>query len=262
MIASHNISDTCVSLVTRSLPMFSDKASVLGKVLKKKTKGELKSLCGVSDALSTHVKGLYNALLVDEDDDAFSVGTSRYNQSALMFDGPAFRGLAAKDVSSEEGAGMQKHLRILTGLYGYVKPGDLIQEHRLCMGTKVIVSKEHKDLYQFWGVTLAEGIIRDVHQQLQELQLQCSANKSNKAKNKNTLLTPLLINCASQEYSKSILPHLTAAAASAAAASAGGRVEGGEGGEERERELIRVVECVFLDGGIIKSAFAKRARGV
>ena len=268
MIASHNIGETCAALVTRSLPIFSEKASVLGNVLKKKTKGELKTLCGVSDALSAHVKGIYSSLLVDEEDDALTVGTSHYNQAALMFDGPAFRGLAAKDVSAAEGEGLQKHLRILTGLYGYVKPGDLIQEHRLCMGTKLVVSKDHKDLYQFWGETLAEGIVRDVQEQLHALQsgdngsddkTQQKSKLYKKKKEKtthdagvvgNSPLIPLIVNCASQEYSKSILPHLLSVASVTAAAGGGG------GGTS-----IRVVECVFLDGGIIKSAFAKRARG-
>ena len=86
---------------------------------------------------------------------------------------------------------------------------------------------------------LAQEILDDVHRQLSELE-----NKKKGATNKNMAesepLVPLLINCASQEYAKSVLPHLNT----------------GRGSDQ-----IRVVECVFLDGGIIKSAFAKRARG-
>ena len=243
MIASQNIGEICTSLAARTLPLFQTQASILGNVLKKKTKGELKTLCGVSDGLSTHVKGLYDALLVDDEDDALTVGNKRYNQAALMFDGPAFRGLAANDLSPEEGEGLQKHLRILTGLYGYVRPGDLIQEHRLCMGTKLAVSKDHKNLYEFWSETLAKGILQDLAQQLNELQKESKGLK----KEKKTRLTPLLINCASQEYAKCVLGHLN---------------DGNDVNDVNEGENnIRVVECVFLDGGIIKSAFAKRARG-
>ena len=238
MIASHKLPAVCHSLPERSLPLFQQQANTLGKVLKKKLKSELKNLCGVSDALSTHVKEIYNELLVDKDDDAIKVGVSRYNQAALMFDGPAFRGLAASDLTPEEGQGLQKHLRILTGLYGYVKPGDLIQEHRLCMGTKLVVSDEQKDLYTFWGNQLAIEITSDLRNQLKNLKRD---KKSTKKGDQMSSPVPLIVNCASQEYSKSVLPHLNT---------------GDDGGD------IRIVECVFLDDGIIKSAFAKRARGM
>lgn len=226
--------------------MFQQQANIIGNVLKKKAKGELKSLCGVSDALSVHVKDIYNNLLVDNTDHALSVGTRSYHQAALMFDGPAFRGLAARDLSPDEFCQLQKHLRILTGLYGLVKPGDLIQEHRLCMGTKLAVDEKHRDLYSFWGEKLAQNIVNDLHEQLATLhEVHVHGERSRKG-NKSVvspLLTPpLVVNCASQEYAKSVLPHLNTERVNSV-------------------ENIRVVECVFLDGGIVKSAFAKRARG-
>ena len=235
MIPSHQIPEVS-SLTERSLPVFKQQADVIGNVMKKKTNGELKSLCGVSDALSIHVKDLYKNLLIGDDDDAVSVGNSRYNQAALMFDGPAFRGLCAHDMTPEEGNELQKHLRILTGLYGYVKPGDLIQEHRLCMGTKVSVSSTQKDLYSFWNETLACSIMEELHHQM--ICLQKGKQGKGKKKIDSETLRPLVINCASQEYSKAVLPHLNST-----------------------DNNVRIVECVFLDGGIIKSAFAKRARG-
>lgn len=102
----------------------------------------------------------------------------------------------ASSLSVREGGALQRHLRILTGLYGYVKPGDLIQEHRLCMGTKLQVSESHKDLYSYWGEELALSIVKDLEAQLL---LQPGVPST----------VPLLINCASQEYSKSVLPHLS-----------------------------------------------------
>ena len=101
----------------------------------------------------------------------------------------------AGSLSVSEGKTLQKHLRILTGLYGFVKPGDLIQEHRLCMGTKLQISDNHKDLYSYWGDDLALLMVKDL-----EFQLLQSGDPS---------AVPVLINCASQEYSKSVLPHLS-----------------------------------------------------
>lgn len=230
MISSDQVEEG-ESILEKSLPPFREQTSIIGNVMKKKTKNELKSLCGVSDALASHVKKLYTDLLINDADQPFSAGKKKYNQAALMFDGPAFRGLSAKDMSNEEGMGIQKHLRILTGLYGCVKPGDLIQEHRLCMGTKLAVDNQHKDLYSFWGNDIASEIMRDVEQQLKEIE---DRTRHEEVSEK---LRPLIINCASQEYSKSVLPLLT-------------------------DHNIRIVECVFLDGGKVKSAFAKRARGL
>lgn len=118
----------------------------------------------------------------------------------------------------------QNHLRILCGLYGAVKPGDFIQEYRLCMGTKLEV-ESHKDLYTFWGDTVATEIANDLQKQLDTIQ------KDTKSRPR-----PLLVNVASQEYFKVI--------------QRGIPVD------------VQVVECVFLDAGTIKSAFAKRARGL
>ena len=75
-------------LEERTEPPFSEQAKVIAQILKQKTRQELQGLCGVSSALSVHVKDIY---------DAYELSTavedkSRFAQAALMFDGPAFRG--------------------------------------------------------------------------------------------------------------------------------------------------------------------------
>lgn len=62
------------------------------------------------------------------------------------------------------------------------------------MGTKLVISAEHNDLYSYWGTALASGIETELDAQLKELT--------------GAMLTPLIINCASQEYSKSVIPHV------------------------------------------------------
>ncbi|CAE7462756.1 unnamed protein product [Symbiodinium microadriaticum] len=204
-----------------SVPTLVDKAIPLAKILKKKSRKELKTLCDISDNLSAHVESVYKDFVLDNGSDS-----SRFSQAALSFNGPAFQGLNAESLLPRQGELLQKHLRILTGLYGSVRPGDLIQEHRLCMSTKLATDSTHNDLYEYWGDTIAMEIITDL-----ETQADALANTTGHRP------APLIVNCASQEYYKAVGPYLTASG-------------------------VQVVDCVFLDGGMVKSAFAKRARGL
>lgn len=100
-----------------------------------------------------------------------------------LFDGDAYKGLNAYELSAKEVAYLNEHLGILSGLYGLLRPLDSIMPYRLEMGTKLKVNT-HSDLYRFWGDTLTKLL--------------------------NTRLTHLnsrhLINLASQEYFKAINP--------------------------------------------------------
>lgn len=102
-------------------------------------------------------------------------------QALLVFNGDVYRGIRAREYSDEDLAFAQKHLRILSGLYGVLRPLDLIQPYRLEMGTK-LENPKGKNLYAFWGSEIAELI--------------------NKALASET--EPCLVNLASNEYFKSI----------------------------------------------------------
>jgi len=101
-------------------------------------------------------------------------------QSILSFNGAAYLGLDAKSLNKEDLLYSQEHLRILSGLYGILKPLDLLQEYRLEMGTRLKTSKG-KNLYEFWGDKLIKSLQKDID-----------------AKEK------ILINLASNEYSKAV----------------------------------------------------------
>ena len=104
------------------------------------------------------------------------------SHAILSFTGEAYRGLRASDFNKNELEKSQDYLRILSGLYGVLKPLDLIQEYRLEMGTKHEFRKK-KNLYEFWkhSVTVA---------------IQNALNESPGEK--------VLINVASNEYSAAI----------------------------------------------------------
>ncbi len=106
-------------------------------------------------------------------------------QAALAMKGDVYTGLDAESMSEEDFAFAQDHLRILSGLYGVLRPLDLMQPYRLEMGTK-LPNPLGDDLYGFWGETITRAI-----------------NKALKAQGDD-----ILVNLASNEYYKSIKPKL------------------------------------------------------
>jgi cytoplasmic iron level regulating protein YaaA (DUF328/UPF0246 family) len=107
-------------------------------------------------------------------------------QAILAFKGDVYLGLEAEDLNSRDLNFAQKHLRILSGLYGVLKPLDLIQPYRLEMGAK-LKNRAGNDLYQFWGDNLATAI-----------ETELAAHRSRQ-----------LVNLASLEYFKSLRANLS-----------------------------------------------------
>jgi len=109
-------------------------------------------------------------------------------QALLAFKGDVYTGLDAESFSARDMDYAQKHLRILSGLYGLLRPLDLMQAYRLEMGTR-LSNERGKNLYEFWGTRITDGL----NQQLKKIK------------------SPHLINLASNEYFKAVKPaHLNA----------------------------------------------------
>ena len=104
-------------------------------------------------------------------------------QAVLAFTGDVYTGMDANSFDSQDFKFAQKHLRILSGLYGLLRPLDLIQPYRLEMGTK-FENPRGKNLYEFWGEEITDAV-----------NAQLKKNKSD-----------VLVNLASNEYFKSIKP--------------------------------------------------------
>ncbi|MCU7829643.1 MAG: peroxide stress protein YaaA [Candidatus Thiodiazotropha sp. (ex Myrtea sp. 'scaly one' KF741663)] len=111
--------------------------------------------------------------------------TKNAKQAALAMKGDVYTGLDAESLDVDDLKFAQQHLRILSGLYGVLRPLDLMQPYRLEMGTK-LPNEQGKDLYAFWG----EGITQAI-------------NKALKSQGDD-----ILVNLASNEYYKSIKPKL------------------------------------------------------
>lgn len=104
-------------------------------------------------------------------------------QAVLAFKGDVYTGLDAESFSAKDFKFAQSHLRILSGLYGLLRPLDLMQPYRLEMGSK-LSNERGKNLYEFWGNTLTDGL----NAQLKRIK------------------SAYLINLASNEYFKAVKP--------------------------------------------------------
>lgn len=156
-------------------PVFPEQTRLLVDRLRALSPAELASLMGISDPLA-----LLNFHRYADWDSSELAATVR--QAVLAFDGDAYQGLQARTMSDADLAFAQKNLRILSGLYGLLRPLDLIRPHRLEMGTK-LANPCGKDLYAFWNDRLVEA----VNSELEEMP------------------RPIVLNLASQEYFKVLL---------------------------------------------------------
>ncbi|EDQ86804.1 uncharacterized protein MONBRDRAFT_27937 [Monosiga brevicollis MX1] len=140
--------DSEVEAPTTSQPHFLEASQSLIHVLKRKSAGDLKKLMGLSDNLAQLNRQRYQSWRSHTM--ATQAAAGAFRECGLAFDGPAFRGLnfAALDKASQ--LHLQEHLVILSGLYGGLRPCDLIQPYRLEMGTKLPVDAT-RDLYAFWA---------------------------------------------------------------------------------------------------------------
>ncbi|MBU3021482.1 peroxide stress protein YaaA [Aestuariibacter sp. A3R04] len=168
--------DTETPIKTFTQPDLLDAAEALAKRCKKLSPADLSSLMKISDKLAT-----LNANRFDSFSTPFTPENAR--QAIYAFNGDVYTGLDAYSLSEEALAYGQRHLRILSGLYGLLRPLDLMQPYRLEMGTKLDNSRG-KNLYEYWGddITLA-------------------LNKALQAQGDN-----VLVNLASNEYFKSVKP--------------------------------------------------------
>jgi len=157
-----------------TLPDFKNHSLELVKVLKKKNVSDLKELMHISDKLSTLNVERYQNFQKE-----FNLETSK--QAILTFKGDVYVGLEANEFTKKELKIAQKSIRILSGLYGILKPLDLMQAYRLEMGTK-LRTKKGENLYEFWGEELTKNLKEELH----------------------SFKKPVLINLASKEYAKAI----------------------------------------------------------
>jgi len=140
---------------------------------------DISSLMGVSDKIA----GL-NAARFGEWSQPFSSDNAR--PAVLAFNGDVYTGLDASTLSDDDFDYAQQHMRILSGLYGLLKPLDLMQAYRLEMGTKLENSRG-KNLYQFWGEIITDKLNDAVTAQGDDMLINLASNEYFKSVKKKSL---------------------------------------------------------------------------
>jgi cytoplasmic iron level regulating protein YaaA (DUF328/UPF0246 family) len=134
--------------VPATAPAMADDIAELAKVTRKLTKAHLKRLMDISDNL---------ALLNYERFQVFDPEGEDGVQAAMAFDGDVYDGLQARTLDKAGLAFAQRRLRILSGLYGLLRPLDVIQPYRLEMGVR-LKTRRGASLYDFWGPRIAKAL--------------------------------------------------------------------------------------------------------
>jgi len=112
--------------------------------------------------------------------------------AAFTFNGEVYRGLEARSLSVEDLRFAQHHLRILSGLYGVLRPLDLMQDYRLMMGTPFALGKA-KNLYAFWGDLITEALNKDLKVTKSDVVVNCASTEYFRAVNPATLKARVVI---------------------------------------------------------------------
>ncbi|SFZ92683.1 hypothetical protein SAMN05428642_102881 [Flaviramulus basaltis] len=154
----------------------------LNKLLKKKSAKSLSKLMSISDAL-----GQLNYERNQSWELPFTTKNSR--PAVYAFNGDVYRGLDAYTIPQEKTEKLQDTVRILSGLYGLLKPTDLMQPYRLEMGTKLPVGK-NKNLYEFWKKDITKALNEELEED--ELFLNLASNEYFKAIDTKVLKVPVV----------------------------------------------------------------------
>lgn len=171
------------------IPPFPEASARLAARLKAMGRGELQALWHTSDRLTDECLGMTERLEIPgSPEDARSARLApRLTPAALTYDGIQFRSMAPEVLDAAAFAWLQDHLWILSGLHGCVRPLDAVMPYRLEMGARLAMdadaqgARPSKDLYEFWGGSVARRVAEGAG---------------------------VVINLASVEYARAVVPHL------------------------------------------------------
>jgi cytoplasmic iron level regulating protein YaaA (DUF328/UPF0246 family) len=181
----------------RSQPALLEQSEVLVKEMRKKSAEDISKLMDVSDKIAELNYGRFQS---------FSTPFSPENakQALFAFKGDVYTGIDIENYKQKDLEFAQEHLRILSGLYGLLRPLDLIQPYRLEMKIK-LRNPRGKDLYTFWGNRLTEALNSALTEQKNPVLVNLASNEYFKAINKKELeadiVTPVFKEFKNGKYS-------------------------------------------------------------
>jgi cytoplasmic iron level regulating protein YaaA (DUF328/UPF0246 family) len=165
-------------------PRFEGDTEVLMKRCKKLSVESLRELMSLSEPLAQLNRERFQAM-------GFPFTPENAKQCLLAFQGDVYKRLDADSLSADDLAYSQDHLRILSGLYGLLRPLDLIQPYRLEMGTR-LDTERGRNLYQFWGERLVDSLNAEHAESPQAAVLNLASNEYIKAVKVDQLDLPLV----------------------------------------------------------------------
>ncbi len=167
--------------ITTTLPRDQQRAWELIKQLRQLSHADIAKLMSLSDALTALNITRYDVFQAKAD-------TPSARAAMLLFDGDVYDGLNAATLSESQWLAAQNSVRMLSGLYGVLRPLDLMQAYRLEMGTR-LATPMGKNLYEYWGEHITQRLNEDI-----------AAGKHQ-----------AVLNLASEEYFQAVKPNLLAA---------------------------------------------------
>jgi uncharacterized protein len=183
--------ESAVPDVGHTKPLFAKEAAQLIELLAAKSPQDITELMDLSDALSALNVARYQAW-----SSRFTAKNSR--QAVFAFNGDVYDGLQARSMPVEQLEWMQGHVRILSGLYGVLRPLDWMQAYRLEMGT-ALATDRGRNLYQFWGANIAQHLQKELDKQDSPVLVNLASNEYFKSVDRKTLRSPV-VECVFQEY--------------------------------------------------------------
>jgi cytoplasmic iron level regulating protein YaaA (DUF328/UPF0246 family) len=183
--------DTPLTGQTHTAPLFVKQSKALIDVLRGYSPPQIAELMDLSDALSSLNVARYQAW-------SSRATTKNARQAALAFDGDVYCGLDAKNLSPDDLAWAQDHVCILSGLYGVLRPLDLMQPYRLEMGTRLPTALGNS-LYQFWGTQISDYLNTRLRNDISPVVVNLASNEYYRAVDTKVLKAGV-VECVFQEY--------------------------------------------------------------
>ena len=183
--------ETPLGDIPHSQPQFKAQSQALIEVLRTQSPQQIASLMDLSDALSALNVARYAA---------WSRRSTLRNArpAVLAFNGDVYEGLQARTLPVADLEWAQQHMAILSGLYGVLRPLDLLQPYRLEMGTR-LATPQGSNLYQFWGSSIAQHLNQRLRADTSPVVVNLASQEYFKAVDRKTLKAPV-VECVFEDY--------------------------------------------------------------
>lgn len=186
--------------VQTTIPFFQSRADNLVETLKKMSPAQIADLMKLSPKLAQLNVDRFQAFTSIKDASLPNEMSEQFAAAILAYRGDTYQGLNAIDLSDKDLQWAQNHIGILTGLYGVLRPLDVIQPYRLEMGTR-LATAEAKNLYEFWNTDITRHVEKHITEHKLQAVIGCASNEYLDALNVGALSVPF-IQCDFKEKKK------------------------------------------------------------